>query len=222
MSTKKPPTNLANQSGAYLQQAVQLYQTKPIVQVSLQLLLSVFTVAFFILFAIRPTLATITVLQRRIQDQQEVDQKLDTKIRQLQTAQENLQTYANDLSRVTLAIPTDPDLSRVDREIEAIANESGIKITSLQYQPSPLVGDKLSLLDESKATPPQGDRFVTFSLSAGGSQSQLTQFLQSLISLDRAVVLTQSTFSVPEIRLKEDFPLLISIRGTIYYLPTSN
>ena len=50
-------------------------------------ILSLFTISFFSIFAIRPTLKTVTSLHREIEDLEKIDEKLTTKINQLISAQ---------------------------------------------------------------------------------------------------------------------------------------
>ena len=63
-----------------------MYQ-RPEIKASVEIILSVFTVAGLLLLAIRPTLATVATLQKKIEDQQVVNRRLEAKISQLVNAQ---------------------------------------------------------------------------------------------------------------------------------------
>ena len=49
---------------------------RPVAQVSLELFLSVATVVFFAVFAIRPTLVTMSNLIKELEDKRQLDQQL--------------------------------------------------------------------------------------------------------------------------------------------------
>jgi len=205
----------------YLKDIQRFYAREPIIQVSVQLVLSVFTVAFFTFFAIRPTLGTITTLLKKIDDLKTTSTKLDAKIAQLSQAQQILAEVGSQLEELShKAVPENPEVDRLSKEIEAIANENDVYITSLEFQASPLVGEKSSLVNTGQgAAKKQEERFVVFSFAIGGSQQGIIGFLEDLENLDRVVLLTKVGFSIPETTYRKVFPLAASGRATIYYLP---
>lgn len=69
------------------------------------LILSLLTMAFFGYFAIRPTLSTISNLNRQISDAQLVDQKLQEKITALSTLSQQYNAIQPDLGIVWTALP---------------------------------------------------------------------------------------------------------------------
>lgn len=205
----------------YLKDIQRYYTREPIIQISAQLILSVFTVAFFTFFAIRPTLGTITVLLKKIEDMELASTKLDTKIIQLGQAQELLVNVGDQLETLSArAVPTTPEIDRVSKEIEVIANENNIYITSLEFQASPLVGQRSSLVNKAVTNEKKVEgKFVVFSFAIGGTQDAIIRFLNDLENLDRVVLLTKVGFAAPETTYKKAFPLAASGRATIYYLP---
>src|SRR3990167_7353762 len=70
------------------------------------LILSIFTVAFFVFFAIRPTINTIIGLRKQIEDDQIVDTKLQDKINALSQIQAELDVLQPDLPLIDTALPT--------------------------------------------------------------------------------------------------------------------
>jgi Tfp pilus assembly protein PilO len=206
--------------GGYLKNIQRLYEKDPVIQASLQLILSVFTVAFFLFLAIRPTLSTITTLLKKIDDQTAAKQKLATKIGQLAEAQEFLSTQGEVLTNLSnLAVPKEPELDRLAQEIELMANLNGVYITSLTFQATPLVGNKSSLAD-TKQKAVGGVQFVLFNLSVGGEQTNLVSFIKAIEKLDRGIALTNIAFAKPQTASKITLPLVASIKATAYYLPT--
>ena len=196
----------------YARRLVHVYEEEPVIQVSLQLILSVFTVAFFIFFAIRPTLETIVTLQKKIKDQQSVNVKLDTKLVQLVQAQDQLALYADDLPKINRAVPNEVETRRVAAMIEGLANENNVWISAIDIQGYPVWGVRET---------GKGDKFVTFSVTAGGTQTDLISFLGQLENLERAIGLTQVSFSKPTGTDKGLYPLTVLAKGTMYYQPAS-
>src|SRR5687767_7097034 len=207
----EPKWNQPALYGGYLKNIQNYYEREPIIQASLQIILSVFAVAFFIFFAIRPTLGTITTLLRRIEDQKIVDGKLDIKIQQLIQAEENLSTYGQELTGLlSLAIPQRPEVERITKELEAISIESQAYIISLSVQESPLVGQ------EQRGNDAQ---FVTFGIIVGGTQQQIQRFMEILENMQRSVLVTRVAISRAETGFRNNFPLVADTKATIYYLP---
>lgn len=201
----------------YLKDVQRFYEREPIIQISVQLILSVFTVVFFTFFAIRPTLGTISTLLKKIDDLEILSSRLDTKITQLARAQEILATDGTLLEGLTSrTIPDSPEIDRLSKAIEAIANETGVYLTSLEFQTSS-VGEAKEKPAGNLAT--SEEKFLTFSFTVGGTQEQIVTFLENLENMDRAVLLTKITFGQPELNYRRVFPLLVNGRATVYYLP---
>lgn len=205
----------------YVQDIRRLYQQQPGIKITLQLLLSVFTVAFFTFFAIRPTLSTITTLLRRIEDQKEVDVRLDTKIVQLLEAQNELTANETDLPLINLAIPQAPDLEGFARRLEVLAVEENSELASLQFQAIPLVGTQTSLESSAgtRATRNDGNFSATFDFTLNGTQESILSFLRKLETIDRAVAVTKIIFTRPTLQQQSFFSLTATGKGTIYYQP---
>lgn len=207
--------------GGYLKNIQRFYEKDPVVQASLQLILSIFTVAFFVFLAIRPTLTTITTLIKKIEDQKLADQKLNTKINQLVAAQDFLQSQGERVSLlVNKAIPAEPEIKRIAQEFELVANQNGVYVTSLIFQKTPLVGENASLIDKEEKI--KGERFVLFTFSVAGEQGSLVNFLKAIEKTDRAITLTNLSFSRPQSATKISLPLVVSGKATAYYLPTDS
>lgn len=192
----------------YTRKIVHVYEDEPVIQVSLQLILSVFTVAFFIFFAIRPTLQTIVTLQKKIKDQQSVNLKLDTKLTQLVEAQDQLALYAGDLPLVERGVPRDSEIKKLTAMVEAEANKNNVWMVGLEVQKYPVWQSQAS----GKA-----EKFVTFNVNVGGTQADLVRFLAAIENMERLVGMTQVSFSKPTGPEKDLYPLTALVKGTVYY-----
>jgi hypothetical protein len=132
-------------ASTYIKNVQRVYQQQPGIKITVQLVLSVFAVSFFTFFAIRPTLFTITQLLKKIDEQKVVDTKLDTKIVQLNEAQEELITNEADLALIEKSVPETADLEGFARRMEVLAVEENAELSTVQFQSIPLVGEKTTL-----------------------------------------------------------------------------
>lgn len=213
-------SNTASLYSGYLKNIQRLYEKDPIIQVSLQLILSIFTVAFFMFLAIRPTLSTIVTLTKKIEDQKTANQKLDIKITQLNRAQEFLSLQGESLSQLSsVAVPTTPEVKRLAQAIELTANLNNVYLTNLSFQATPLVGGKVSLTEEKQKAATKGEQFVLLNFAVGGEQAKIVNFLKAIEKLDRGIAITNISFAKPQSSSKINLPLVASIKATAYYLP---
>lgn len=161
------------------------YQNKK-VRTYASVVLTIGTVAFFLLFAIRPTIITIAKLTREIKDNKTVIDGLDRKIESLNSAQIEYQRIKNQLSLIDEALPLEPDLGLLVRQLEALARKDSVSLVSLQFSPSILVeaapekNGGVTNLDGKTSE-------LGFSLSATGDYDRLTSFAKKLTELRRIV-----------------------------------
>lgn len=110
------------------------WMKKPKVKAYTMIILSLFTMSFFGFFAIKPTLATITHLKRKIKDSRTVDQNLETKIIHLSQLKEEHQNLENELSLVPKALPSEPQYSQILEELENLANQAEATISGVKLE----------------------------------------------------------------------------------------
>lgn len=139
---------------------------KPRVQAYIMLILSFFTMSFFGIFAIRPTLKTITQLQRKIKDSQFVSQALEEKIISLSQAKEAYQKVEKSLPLIAKALPPEPQFSFFLQDLESLAQEvdatiSGVKLESVDLtKKDPTLPIKLSCFLALASNYPSGKEFI--------------------------------------------------------------
>lgn len=175
---------------------VRLAYERPEIKASVEIILSVFTVAGLLFLAIRPTLATIATLQKKIEDQKIVDQKLETKITQLVRAQTDLSTYRDRLQDYTDAVPELHGEGSLAKRIELLAQETGLTINNLSFGAVPMFGRLINLSDKSKGmetpeTMAEG-KIAIFDISfdLSGNPNQISDYLTRLENMDRVVILS--------------------------------
>lgn len=94
-------------------------------------ILSFFAISLFGWYAIRPTLNTIIVLRKEIEEKKEINQKMEKKISQLIEAQSNYQQIENQIYLLDQAIPPDPQVLDLGKQIERMISETEATASSI-------------------------------------------------------------------------------------------
>lgn len=198
----------------YFKRLWRFYQ-KPIVKVSLSLLLTIFTISFFAIFAISPTLNTIGELLRTIEDRQETLAKLKDKSAALATAQSEYSLAQPHLPLLEEALPEDRQIKELLVLIEALAayhnlNLSGFSLTEDVVYPAP----------EVDADEPQ---LINFTISASADYNTLSTFAKDVTRLNRVVRINTLNYSQPGQSQQESQgsnQLELSLNATAFYIPS--
>jgi Tfp pilus assembly protein PilO len=167
---------------------------------------TIIALSFFGLFAISPTLSTITNLNKQLSDNKFVDQQLQTKINSLYALQQSYAQLQPDLTYVYDSIPKDPQSPILIGQIQSLAQSSNVTITGLQ-------SSMVAVPDPS--TPTKDYYGFTFSVSATGDYQSLSKFVNSLISMQRIVSVDNYTITRQN-QQSTQVPQL-NFRGTVYF-----
>lgn len=202
------PTNLSNNYRQYRRYflSVKAFYQKKQARVYTGIVLSILTMAFFGFFAIRPTLVTISGLLKEIQDKKEVVNQMDQKINNLTKAQTNYNQIKEKLYLVDQSLPQDPGLSVLIKQLEALARLSSVNFESVRFEKTNLQGE----------TEKKENQEVTFSLVLSGNYQNLKNFLNSLDTL-RRIILVES-FAFRSTTEEEIQILTLSVNAKAYYL----
>jgi Tfp pilus assembly protein PilO len=166
----------------YLQGFNSLYQQKR-VRFYAQIIATLATTIFFLIFAIKPTVTTITQLIKEIDDKKIVAARLEQKIQALITAQKTYISLETFLPLINEALPSDPQLASYLRQLEALSRQTSLLLTTLQT-------NRLVLKDQ----PSTNQDHFTLTLTLKGSYSNLHLFLSDLYRLRRLLEITNFNF----------------------------
>lgn len=175
--------------------------------------LSIFTVSFFSLMAIKPTLVTIAKLNREIKDKREASQKLQEKINAIVAAQAEHAKYVEFFPLLDEALPEKSEFPRLAYFFEEIASRSGVQLKTLGFErieSSPQLSSK---------KPAQVNAF-SFTVSAGGQYSSLKEFLNQLESSRRILRIEIASFG--EVKKKESSELSLQVGGQASFEKTDS
>jgi len=170
--------------------------------------LSIFTVCFFAIVAIRPTLVTIAKLNREIKDKKEASQKLQTKINAIVSAQKEFSSNNENLYLLDEALPEKNEFPVLAYFLEETATQSGVALTSLSLE-------RIGESKDNTKTSPEKTNFFNFSVGVRGEYPRIKDFLLSLESSRRLIKIQQVAINQSK---QEDNPgLLFSIAGIAFF-----
>ncbi len=185
-----------------LRENLQQFYTRPVTRVSLELLLSLTTVIFFALFALRPTINTMSRLVREIEEKREIDDALSKKIASLSTAQNEYLTYSDRLQILDTAIHQELSLENALIYLEYTAAEAGVNLAGLQIRNFPLaLSDETS--EPSAAIDQMANREIgiyTAQVSFEGDLTSIKSLFQGLESIRPLLAVQGFALSVREER----------------------
>lgn len=166
-------------------------------------ILSLLTLSLFGFFAISPTLSTIAQLNRQLDDKKDIDRKLNQKIQNISSLQQQYATIQADLPLINAALPQRPEASYLLGQLDAIAKNFNITISQIQVSSVSLSKPKSTKTIE-----------FPFSISASGTKENMSSFIQEISFFDRIVVLDQIAISQDE-TLDQDGK--ITLQGNGFY-----
>lgn len=161
----------------YLNLLKVMWQKREDIRAYTGILLSLFAVTFFGIFAIRPTLKTIGELTSQIRGQKEIVATLDQKINSLETAQKTWQEITPHISILNQALPEIPNAEIFIRQVETFALQENLIIQDLSL-------GKLNLMGETG----DGLKFFTFLVAVQGEPEKVFSFSEKLQNLRRVFV----------------------------------
>ncbi len=179
----------------------------PIVKNYGSTIFSLLIITTLVYFAIKPTVETILILQKKIADADAVLQKVTQKAENLSQGKKNYDNLDQNIKdKISAAIPDSINLKPLLQTFEQAARNHEASVSALQIQPLTLdtkTTDKLGLLTE-----------VKFTFNAEGSYNNLTALLQDLKVSKRLVSIDSLSLS----KTSDGKTLILSLSGKAFYL----
>lgn len=192
---------------------VSLYKQKEDLRAFLEILLSLATVSFFGILALKPTFLTIAELFQEIKTKEELIVQMDTKIANLENAQIVLTQEASRLPTVKSAIPSSPKPELFVYQIEKLAATDSVTILGATVGELTLKG-KVETPKASKeiVALPEEALGMGFSLSVAGDYQNLFLFLKDLERLRFPIRVDSLAFNLSKFEEKSALSMIISGR----------
>lgn len=142
------------------------------------IILSFLALSLFGIFAIQPTLSTITELNKEYEENKIVLQKLQDKNRTLDTLNIQYQQLRGDLPFISKAIPDIPKASTLTRQIETLATGNNLSVDKIdigQMEIFPVIDSETSIFE------------YTVSATVKGNDENINTFLKDVANLERMI-----------------------------------
>lgn len=201
-------------------QDLRKYYRLPLVQVSLTVVLSLFVVAIFITFALRPTLTSIVGLKKTIEKSRETLALLNTKVASLQRASSQLEQLTPYMDKINGAIPNiGAAYTPLTIAIEGTASLSGSNLDSETLGPTILYSKILSPFSPSKS---QKVISMPYGLRVTGNYQSVVTFLNNILKMER-LLSVENVSIAHEVGAKiAANTISLSITGNVFYLADQN
>ena len=168
---------------------------------------TLFAITIFIFFAIKPTVETILVLQKKIDDSNQVLEKATQKVDSLSLGKKNYDSLDQNITqKISAAIPDTVSLRSLIQNLEQSAKAHEASISALQIQPlivNTKVDQALGSLSE-----------ISFTFNIEGSYANLIEGLQDLKRSSRLISIENLSLS----KVAEGEGLIMSLSGKAYYI----
>lgn len=157
----------------------------------------------FLLFAVNPTLSTITKLRKEVEDSKFVKESFDKKIQNLSSLSEEYNNLETDIPIILDAVPEKPEAPTLIAQIQAIAENNSIQLTTLSVSPVELSQSIASSSPEFK-----------FEVSGSSNYENIDFFLKQLTNMQRVVKIDSININKTS---STDETLNLTLKGTAFF-----
>ncbi len=190
---------------------LEAFYKRPIARVSVELFLTIGFTLFLGVFAIQPTLVTMTKLTEEIKQKKQLDEQLTRKVAALASAQVEYFKVQDKLGLLDQAFPSQVDLVYLAKVLEKTAAESSVIIQGMSFAQIPPDGPA----DPAVKLEPQ---HLDFTVSIEGSYTTIRNYVENLRKYRTTILVDSVVFSIKNNRGKER--LLASLNLSLpYYGP---
>lgn len=180
----------------------------PIVKTYGTAIFTLVTMAIFIIFAIKPTVETIVILQKKLENANQVLDKLKQKANTLTLGKQNYQNLDPQVkNKIQTSIPDIVELKSLIQTLEFTARKNQASISALQIQPL--------ILETKSGESVGGLAELSFTFNLAGIYKNLTSLLQDLKTSARLISIESVSLNKVS---EEDENLVISISGKAYFI----
>lgn len=177
---------------------------------------AILLIAFFVVFAIKPTVVTIVELLAEIEAREELNQQLEKKINQIIAAQTLYNKIYDRLYLLDQALPANPEFAYFSQNLEGNRLNADLTLSTLNYSSIILTQKKAA----EATTSPEESQEVSFATGLSGYYPNLKIFLEDIFNQRRIIYINSLKIEQNKTGLTEEqtLPLIITIDGKAFYL----
>lgn len=202
------------QYSRYFKSIADKYQKQPVVRTGIELLLTLLTISFFAVFAIRPTVLTIARLVSDVRSQTQIKRQLDEKLGNIRIAQSTASREEGRLAFLDQSLPLGPKPDQLARQIEGLSGSHNLILESLSIGKLPLYDTR------SPSFPKTSGKYSSFEVSflVAGNFTNTHEFLKDLEDLRRIISLTSISYG-PSSKEGENGVIILAVGAQVPYYP---
>jgi len=197
-----PQSTRASRYFTYIQPLLKI----PLIRTYGSIIFTIAALIVFIVFAIKPTVQTILVLQKTLENENEILNKLTKKSEDLGLARNNYQNIDPIIkNKIATAIPTSLELGSLMRSLENTTLGSEATISALQFQ--------TINVDTTTNTIPSL-REIIFTFNVEGNYETIKLIIAGLRTTNRSIIVDKLSIA----KVEDQSTLLMTVSGKAYYL----
>lgn len=199
----KPQSQIYSRYFTYIKPIAKI----PIIRTYGSTIFTLLIMIVFIFFAIKPTVETISNLQKNLSDSKLVLEKIKKKSSDLSKAKQNFESLSSDTKlKISSAIPNTASLRSIIQTLEGNTRNREASVSALQIQPlvlEPEVTNRIGEIEE-----------INFTFNVEGQYQNLILLLQDLKRSDRLISIDNLSLS----KVSDGSGLIMSLTGKGYYI----
>lgn len=169
--------------------------------------ISLLSLSFFGLFAIRPTIITAVSLIKSVSDLRKLNQNYENKISNIIQAQAEYEKIRQDIEKIETALPSNANFQQIARALENFAVRSNININQLQIDQAPI----------SPLGKTQKMENTNFVLIATGNYPSVYSYISHLLNWKR--IITIKSMEISQEASTASGNLHLTLKGSGFYEP---
>lgn len=170
-------------------------------------IISTLIILSFIFFAIKPTVADILDLQKKVSEADGILKRIEQKIEDLNLAKTNYDSLGDSTkNKIQLAIPDTATVRTITQSLEKTALKNGASISALQLQSF--------TVEQKEIDRPSNLAEIEFTFNIDGPYQNLISFLQDIKTSSRLITINSLSFQGKD----ENQNLIMSITGKVYFM----
>jgi Tfp pilus assembly protein PilO len=138
--------------------------------------LTLITLSLFGVFAIMPTLTTISNLRKQYSDNELVYENLKTKLQNIEALEGQYQGLLPQIQKLDKAIPASPEIPTLVRQIETLAELHSLSIITIEI-------GTIEVFPTTQKNPPVYS--YTIQMNLQGNETSVNSFIEEAINFER-------------------------------------
>jgi len=193
------------------------YQQRADVKVYLEIVLSSVAISIFAVFALRPTLLTISRLIKEVGAKQKTLAAMEEKIKNTKEAEDLYRSEVEKIKLLDTAMPQKPSPDTLFRQVDGASKKNSVIITNFSINTLTLKDASRPIASVSSSSKPSS---LTLSFNIKGVYKTIIGFLKDLENTRRPIVFT--TFTLGSYIDKDLGKLIVlSVEGQSPYVDTA-